>query len=203
MISRPTLVVAVSIVLTLGALSGCTDNGDESSAQPDDSSDATSVRSADAENSDSSDDSSASTTEVLRPGVVAFDGSVEDLVLELPEARNFAGGIEEWLIAVPGQEGVLRNSRGITLFVPVDEGFSDEARSAEFADPDIAALTIGEHLHVGVLDELDGSVTVASGTEYAVGGDGTTIGGRSVLRVETATNGVVYLIDGPLADTAG
>ena len=117
-------------------------------------------------------------TEVLRPGLVPFDGSVESLVLEFADARNFATGVQEWLDAVPGQEGVLRNSRGITLFVPVDDGFTDDDRDEWFADPDVAAATIGEHLHVGALVELEGSVTVATGTEYQIGDDGTTIGDR-------------------------
>ena len=128
---------------------------------------------------------------------------MESLILTLPDARNFADGVEAWLGAVPGQEGVLRNSRGITVFVPVDDGFSQAAADVAFADPDASAVTIGDHLHVGALEELDGTVVVATGLEFDVGDDGETIGGRRVLRAETATNGVVYLIDGPLADPDG
>lgn len=140
-----------------------------------------------------------------RPGVVALAGSVESVLAEIPEAGNFASGVDGWLAAVPGQEGVLRNSRGITLFVPIDEGFSVEDREAMLADPDVAAVTISDHLHVGALATLDGSVTTASGVEQEVSresGD-QTIGGRLVVGSVVATNGVVYLIDGPLSAAAG
>lgn len=136
----------------------------------------------------------------LRPGVVARDGSVEDVLFGLEEASNFAGGVEDWLAAVPGQEGVLRNSAGITLFVPVDEGFTTAELAEAFPDPDGAALTLSDHLRVGILDEIDGPVVVASGKEYAVTveGDDTVVGGRRIVRTVSATNGVIHLVDGLL-----
>lgn len=133
-----------------------------------------------------------------RIDIVEFEGSVEDVLASVDEASRFAGGVAGWLNEVPGQEGVLRNRRGVTLFVPVDDGFSDDAVASAFATPDIAAATIGEHLRVGVIDELTGTITLASGAEYEVG-DGPTIAGRRVLGSRSATNGVIYLIDGPLA----
>lgn len=143
------------------------------------------------------------TTEVLRPGVVALDGSVEGVLAELDEASNFAVGVAGWLAAVPGQEGVLRNSRGITLFVPVDAGFPTDDRDAAFADQDLAAITLSDHLRVGALEILDETITVASGAEYVVSTDGedTLVGGRRVIAMRTTTNGVIYLIDGPLDGT--
>lgn len=137
------------------------------------------------------------TTTTLRADVVELDGSVEDVLAGIPEVSRFAEGVADWLAAVPGQEGVLRNRRGITLFVPVDDGFSESDRDEAFADPDAAAVTIGEHLRVGALAELTGTITMASGVEYTIGDDGT-IGGRQVVRTETATNGVIHLLDGPL-----
>jgi len=137
------------------------------------------------------------TTTTLRADVVELDGSVEDVLSGIPEARRFAEGVADWLADVPGQEGVLRNRRGITLFVPADDGFSESDRDEAFADPDAAAATIGEHLRVGTLAELAGTITMASGAEYTIGADGT-IGGRQVVRTETATNGVIHVLDGPL-----
>lgn len=144
--------------------------------------------------------SAPTTTAVLKPGVVALDGSVEAVLAELPEARNFATGVASWLDAVPGQEGVLRNDRGITLFVPVDAGFSEADRDVMVDDADVAAVIISDHLHVGALETLDGSVMTASGTEHTVTVDdgGSLIAGRRVVGSVAATNGVVYLIDGPL-----
>ena len=141
-----------------------------------------------------------STTSVTsaRTDIVEFEGSIEDVLAGIPEAARFAGGIADWLADVPGQEGVLRNRRGVTLFVPVDDGFSAADRDAAFADPDMAAATIGEHLVVGVVDELTGTITMASGATYELG-DGQTIDGRRILRSQDATNGVIHLIDGPLA----
>jgi hypothetical protein len=140
---------------------------------------------------------SAPTTTTTRIDIVEFDGSVEDVLATIPEASRFAGGVADWLIEVPGQEGVLRNRRGVTLFVPVDDGFSSDDRDEAFADADTAAATIGEHLRVGTAGELHGTITMASGAEYQVG-DGPTIRDRRVLRSLEATNGVIHLIDGPL-----
>jgi len=195
----------VTLVAAALVLAAC------SSSSNDAGSTATSVDAAASDGANEPDDGSGEpddsrapdTTEVLRDGVVAFEGSVESVILELPDARNFAGGVEEWLAAVPGQEGVLRNSRGITVFVPVDDGFSEADRDAAFADPDLAAITIGDHLHVGTLEELDGAIVVATGAEYVVADDGDVIGGRRVVRSVTAANGVVHLIDGPLTADAG
>jgi hypothetical protein len=183
-------------MLALAACSGSSDDTGSTTTSVDP------AASAGATGSDESGDST-DTTEVLRDGVVAFEDSVESVILDLPEAQNFAVGVEEWLAAVPGQEGVLRNSRGITVFVPVDDGFSEADRDAAFADPDLAAVTIGDHLHVGTLEDLDGTIVVATGAEYVVADDGDVIAGRRVVRSVTAANGVVYLIDGPLTDDAG
>lgn len=127
---------------------------------------------------------------------------MESVLAELPEASNFWAGIEGWLAAVPGQEGVLRNSRGITLFVPVDDGFSDEVRDKAFVDSDTSARTIGEHLVVGVVDPLQGTVVTAAGSAHEVT-DGAAISGRRLIRSETASNGVIHLIDGPLPASDG
>ncbi len=134
------------------------------------------------------------------PGVVEYDGSVTAVLGEAQEAQRFAAGVAAWLDAVPGQDGVLRNARGVTLFVPVDDGFDEAAADAAFADPDTAAITIADHLRVGVvadLDELDEPITVASGAVYDVG-PGPTVGGRSVVGSIEAANGVIHLLDGPL-----
>ena len=70
-------------------------------------------------------------------------------------------------------------------------------------DSDAAALVISDHLHVGVLRTLVGSVTTASGTKHTVTVDDgdTLIADRRVVGSVTATNGLVYLIDGPLPAT--
>lgn len=189
----PTLLV---LVVGLAACSGSSDSDADATSVDESTGDA-----ADAAN-DADEASSATTApaSTLPPEVVAFEGSVEDVLLGLTDARNFAGGVEDWLAAVPGQEGVLRNSRGVTLFVPVDEGFSTAERDEAFADPDLAAQTLGRHLRVGALEELDEPVIVASGDEYvvAVEGDETFVGGRLVVRSVVADNGVLHLIDGPL-----
>jgi len=195
--TRRGLLVGIAMI----ALVAC--SGDDDDAATSTTAAATPERSDD---QDTVGDSTASTDTVpettdLRPGVVVFDGSVESLVVALPDAQNFAAGVEEWLEAVPGQEGVFRNSRGITVFVPADDGFSIEDQEVSFADPDTAATTIGDHLHVGAfsdLTEFGGSIIVATGVEYTISDDGQTIGGRRVLRSEEGTNGVVFVIDGPL-----
>jgi len=189
----------VAAILALAACSGSSDDAGSTTTSVDPAASAGTTESGESgESGDSTD-----TTEVLRDGVVAFEGSVESVILDLPDAQNFAVGVEEWLAAVPGQEGVLRNSRGVTVFVPVDDGFSEADRDAAFADPDLAAVTIGDHLHVGTLEDLDGTIVVATGAEYVVADDGDVIAGRRVVRSVTAANGVVYLIDGPLTDDAG
>lgn len=197
----------VLLVAGLVSLAACSDNDAGSSATD---TAATSTPSSTEPSGDVAADgvdggtgTSTSPPTTLPPNVVAFDGSVESLVLALPEARNFASGVEAWLDAVPGQEGVLRNSRGITMFVPVDEGFPEDAAAAAFADPDTSALTIGEHLHVGALAELEGTIVMATGAEHSVGDGGATIGGRRVVRSEAGTNGMVYLIEAPLPSPEG
>lgn len=194
---RPGLAVGLVLV----ALVSCSGDADTSTTTSRPSS-ATS----DAADQDTDDDAPTPTDPTpestqLRSGVVAFDGSVESLIVALPDAENFSEGVEAWLDDVPGQEGVFRNSRGITVFVPADDGFSVTDRDESFADPDTAAVTIGDHLHVGAfadLTELGGSIVVATGVEYQISDDGEMIGGRRVLRSQEGTNGVVFVIDGPL-----
>ena len=194
--------IAVRLLLAAATVSlvACSGNGGNSSTTDPTSDSATDSSDLVGSHDDASSGTATgpATTDALRPGVVAFDDSVESVILALPDARNFASGVEAWLAAVPGQEGVLRNSRGVTMFVPVDDGFSEDEAAAAFADPDTSALTIGDHLHVGALAELEGTIVMATGAEHSVGDDGATVGGRRVLRSETATNGIVYLIEAPL-----
>lgn len=134
-----------------------------------------------------------------RPGVVALEGSVEDLLGDVPGADHFAELVSAWLAAVPGQEGVLRNARGITLFVPADDAFSAADRDALLDDLDATARFIGEHLVVSILTvaDLPGTVVTAMGTEHAT--LGATIDGHAFVVADiAATNGVMHLIDGPL-----
>jgi uncharacterized surface protein with fasciclin (FAS1) repeats len=134
-----------------------------------------------------------------RPGIVAREGSVEDVLGDVPGADHFAELVAAWLAAVPGQEGVLRNARGITLFVPSDDAFTAADRDALLDDLDATARFIGEHLVVSVLTvaDLPDTVVTAMGTEHAV--DGSTIGGHAIVIADTsATNGIIHLIDGPL-----
>jgi uncharacterized surface protein with fasciclin (FAS1) repeats len=134
-----------------------------------------------------------------RPGVVAREGSVEDLLDDVPGADHFAELVSAWLAAVPGQEGVLRNARGITLFVPADDAFSAADRDALLDDLDATARFIGEHLVVSVLTlaDLPGTVVTAMGTEHQT--LGTTIDGHAFVVADiAATNGVMHVIDGPL-----
>lgn len=134
-----------------------------------------------------------------RSDIVAFDGSVEDVLGDLDDASNFAAGVSDWLAAVPGQEGVLRNTRGVTLFVPLDSALTADAADLAFEDPDLAAITISEHLSVGRVGDLEPGLVIAmaSGVEVTVEA-GPTVGGFEVVRTEQATNGVVHVIDGVL-----
>jgi uncharacterized surface protein with fasciclin (FAS1) repeats len=134
-----------------------------------------------------------------RPGVVALNGSVEDLLGDVPGADHFAELVTAWLAAVPGQEGVLRNARGITLFVPADDAFSAADRDALLDDLDATARFIGEHLVVSILAvaDLPGNVVTAMGTEHAT--LGATIDGHAFVMADiAATNGVIHVIDGTL-----
>lgn len=134
-----------------------------------------------------------------RPGVVALEGSVEDLLGDVPGADHFAELVAAWLAAVPGQEGVLRNARGITLFVPADDAFSAADRDALLDDLDATARFIGEHLVVSILTlaDLPGTVVTAMGTEHAT--LGVTIDGHAFVVADiAATNGIIHVIDGPL-----
>lgn len=200
---RSVLGVAVLIALT-----GCSGSSDPDSSEPD-AAGSTAEQPTDeitepavtTQGGSPSTDAEPATSTTLRPGVVAFEGSVEDLLGRLDEASNFAAGVEAWLGDVPGQEGVLRNSRGVTLFVPADVGFSPEDGERAFASPNRSALTLSDHLRVGVLEELDGPVVVSSGNRYRVttNDDGDVlVAGRRVIATETAANGVIHLLDGPL-----
>lgn len=136
-----------------------------------------------------------------RPGVVAREGSIEDVLGGVTNTEHFAGLVTWWLTEVPGQEGVLRNARGITLFVPSDDAFTEADRNALEGDVDATARFIGEHLVVDVIPAADlaGTVVTAMGTEHEV--TDSSIGGRAIVESDIdATNGVIHVIDGVLVE---
>jgi uncharacterized surface protein with fasciclin (FAS1) repeats len=141
--------------------------------------------------------------ETTNPNVIVpveLEGSVEDVIAQRDDTSNMSSAIEAWLADDPGRAGVLRNPRGITLFVPADTGFTEADRDEVIADFDGFTLFLTAHLRVGALttDQLGPNVSTADGSSYPIG-DGT-IGDRAIVEADIeATNGVIHVIDGPLA----
>jgi hypothetical protein len=146
--------------------------------------------------------SAPATTEPTRatlPPPVADDGSVREVVSKREDLRNIDAAIDAWLADSSGREGVLRNARGVTVFLPNDDGFTEDDLAVALADFDAFTVFLSEHLKVGVLrsDELGESVVTAMGSAHAITGG--TIGGRLIVEADIeATNGVIHIIEGPL-----
>ncbi len=138
------------------------------------------------------------------PPPVAEEGSVRSVIADQPELSNINAAIDAWLDEAPGREGVLRNGRGVTVFLPDDDGFTESDLAAAVQDLDAFTVFLSEHLRVGIVtsDQLGSEVKTAMGAIYPVT-DGPSIGGRLIVRADiAATNGVVHVIEGPLAPYA-
>lgn len=209
MVGNSMLKSRIAIAALLGAwlLVGCSSDGESSDSSSDSSS--TTIESPSGTEADATttgDDAvTSTTTEVTLPPPVDIEGSVQDVVAQTEDLSNISSAIDAWLADSPGREGVLRNARGVTLFLPGNEGFSDDDVAAALADFDAFSIFLSEHLAVGTMtsDQLGDSVTTAMGVQYPVG-EGPTIGGRAILQADIeATNGVLFVIDGPLAPLGG
>jgi uncharacterized surface protein with fasciclin (FAS1) repeats len=135
------------------------------------------------------------------PPPVDVEGSVQDLIAQRDDLENINAAIVAWLDDSAGREGVLRNPRGITLFLPNDEAFTDDDIATALDDFDAFTIFLSEHLRIGALtsDELGDSVSTAMGVAYPVE-PGPTIGGQTVVSADiVATNGVIHIIGGVLA----
>ena len=147
----------------------------------------------------SSDDGSGVTAVTAFPEPVALEGSAEDVITDRQDLSNIAGAIADWIADDPGREGVLRHGRGVTLFLPNNDGFSAEDAAAVVSDFDQFTVFISEHLKIGIVksDEFGDSISTAMGVSYPIV-EGT-IGGRLIVETDIeATNGFIHIIDGPL-----
>lgn len=132
---------------------------------------------------------------------VDVEGSVRGVISSREDLSNFSSVIDRWLLDDSGLEGVLRNPRGITLFVPNNDGFTEADVETALADLDAFTLFLTAHLKVGPArsSEFGESVMTADGSVHPVGF--ATIGGRALTEVDLeATNGFVHVIDGKLAE---
>lgn len=146
----------------------------------------------------------ATTTQATVPAQVPFEGSMAELVAQQPSLSNINEAIGAWLLDSPGREGVLQNGAGITLFLPDDNGFTDDDVALALADFDAFTLLLSEHLKVGIVtsEQLGTEVSTAMGNTYAIG-EGPTVGGQLIVEADiTGTNGVLHIIAGKLVPAA-
>lgn len=204
------------VATTIAALAGCSNGDDDSSSgstAPTGTGTATSTPEGGsvvpggtvAPDGTAAPTDSAAPATTPTPEIVDVEGSVRDVIASRPELSNFSSAIDAWLAAAPGNEGVLRNPAGVTMFVPNNDAFGEDDAQQFIDDPASFTVVISEYLKVGPVKaaDLGAEVSTAMGHTYPVG-DGPSIGGVQIVESDIeATNGVVHVLDGQLVPPEG